>query len=234
MSDDLGQVVEQAVSAVETQQEKMLRQSEVNDIVGRAKSEAATRAVEQYKRSQQESAQSQQHSNYTQQSNDSMSEEKIRKLAGEEAARLRSEWMTEQQTRIETDAAKRIVKTFYDKLATGKDKFDDFDQVTNDVKLERFPNTVHMLAEHIDNADEVMYEISKNRSKLARIEQTSRDFPEEALWDLKRLSESIKANNAAGLVKTPRAPLSQQRSSNVGTDSGGALSMRDLKAKYKA
>lgn len=229
MSEDLGQVVEQVIPAVDIQQEKMLRQSEVNDIVGRAKSEAATRAVEQYKRSQQESQQSQQHSNYSE-----MSEDKIRKLAGEEAARLRNDWMSEQQTRMETDAAKRIVKTFYDKLATGKDKFDDFDQVTSDVKLERFPNTVHMLAEHIDNADEVMYEISKNRSKLARIEQTSRDFPEEALWDLKRLSESIKANKTASSMKSPKAPLSQQRPSNVGTDSGGVLSMRDLKNKYKA
>jgi hypothetical protein len=229
MSEDLGQIVEQATPAETAQQEKMLRQSEVNDIVGRAKAEAGARAVEQYKRSQQESQQSQQTNN----NHDAMTEERIRKLAGEEAARLRSEWMAQQQTQHETESAKRIVKTFYDKISTGSEKFDDFDQVTSDVKLERFPNTVHMLAEHIDNADEVMYEISKNRSKLARIEQTSRDFPEEALWDLKRLSESIKANKTAASIKSPRAPLSQQRSHNVGKDEGSVLSIRDLKAKYK-
>jgi hypothetical protein len=35
-------------------------------------------------------------------------------------------------------------------------------------------------------------------------------------------------------MKHANSPLSQQRPSNTGTDSGNTLSMRDLKMKYKA
>ena len=233
MSDDLGQgSVEQSIPAVSAEHsEKMLRQSEVNDIVGRAKADAASRAVEQYKRSQQDS-QPAQHTNQT--SNTEYNEDRIRKMAGEEAQRLRDEWMSEAQTRNETEAAQRIVKTFYDKIADGKDKYDDFEKVTGDLELSRFPNTVHMLAEFVDNSSDVLYELSKNRAKMARLEMTAREFPQEALHDLKRLGESIKANQSANTRKIPNAPLSQQRPTNVGTDSGSVMSMRDLKNKYKA
>ena len=232
MSEELGQVDSTpAVSAVE-HTEKMLKQSEVNEIVGRAKSEAAARAVEQFKRSQHESS-SAQHSQ-PQTHTDSMSEERIRKMAGEEAQRLRNEWISENQTRNETENAQRIVKNFYDKIASGKEKYEDFDKVTGDLELARFPNTVHMLSEFVDNSGDVLYELSKNRAKMAQLELTARDFPQEALYDLKRLAESIKANEATSKHKNPNAPLSQQRPTNVGTDSGAVLSMRDLKAKYKA
>lgn len=212
-------------------QEKMLRQSEVNDIVGKRSQEAASRAVEQYKRSQ-DSSQSpsiQSRENY------SMSEERYRQLAAEEAQKIRDQERSEWQTRSETESAQRIVKSFYDKIAAGKEKYEDFEKVTGDVELQRFPNTVHMLAEMVDNPHDVLYELSKNRAKLAQIELTAREFPQEAVHDLKRLAESIKNNESVSNRKVPNAPLSQQRPSNLGTDSGrNAMSMRDLKAKYKA
>ena len=231
MTDGIGSEGQVDVGAQEPV-EKVLRQSEVNEIVGHAKRDAAQKAVEAYKRQQsteQYQAPAQQSHN-----NEFLNEERIRKMAGEEAQRLRDVWVSEAQTRAETETAQRIVKTFYDKIASGKDKYDDFDKVTSSVKLEKFPNTVQMLAEHVDNSSEVLYELSKNRSKMAQIEFTAERFPEEALWDLQRLSESIKSNEQAGNRKTPNAPLSQQRPSNIGTDSGGVLSFKDLKQKYKA
>lgn len=229
MEDVIGQSVDTNSAPVEssTPTEKMLRQSEVNDIVGRAKQEAASKAVENYRRSQQESAPQQSYSNQ------GLSEDSIRRLAGEEAQRLRNEWVSEARTQAEADAAKRIVKNFYDKVAAGKDKYDDFEKVTGDIELSRFPNTVQMLAEHVDNSHDVLYELSKNRAKMAQIEMTAREYPQEALHDLRRLAESIKSNESVSNRRTPNAPLSQQRPSNVGTDSGSTLSMRDLKAKYK-
>lgn len=212
--------------------EKMLRQSEVNEIVGRAKQDAASRAVEQYKRSNESQYSQQQQSPHA---SESMSEDRIRKMAGEEAQRLRDQWIQETQTRSETENAQRIVKNFYDKIAAGKEKYEDFERVTGDVDLSRFPNTVHMLAEMVDNPHDILYELSRNRAKLAQLEMAAREFPQEALYDLKRLSESIKSNEAVSNYKTPNAPLSQQRPSNIGTDSrGSALSMRDLKSKYRA
>lgn len=214
-------------SAPEMPAEKMLRQSEVNDLVGRVKAEAAAKAVENYKRSQQEVQTQPSHSNY------SMSEDKIRELAGQEAQRLRDQWVSDAQSKAEQDAAQRIVKNFHDKMSSGKDKYEDFEKATSDIELHRFPNTVHMLAEQVDNAADVLYELSKNRSKMAQLEMTAREYPQEALHDLRRLSESIKNNETVGGRKSPNAPLSQQRPTNIGTDAGGVLSLRDLKAKYR-
>ena len=238
MDDVIGQSAEVGSAPVSSQapesstpSEKMLRQSEVNDIVGRAKQDAASRAVEQYKRSQE----SQQPSHDRQPQHQVMSEERYRQVAAEEAQRIRDQERAEYQTRSETDNAQRIVKNFYDKMVAGKEKYEDFDKVTGDVELQRFPNTVHMLAEMVDNPHDVLYELRKNRAKLAQIELTAREFPQEAVHDLRRLADSIKNNEAASSRRTPNAPLSQQRPSNVGTDSGkNALSMRDLKSKYRA
>lgn len=237
MDDVIGQSVDIGTAPVvnsapdaSASSEKMLRQSEVNDIVGRAKQDAASRAVEQYKRSQE----SQQSYRQPDAHSDLMSEERIRKMAGEEAQRLREQWVKESQSRSETENAQRIVKNFYDKIEAGKEKYEDFGKVTGDVDLSRFPNTVHMLAEMVDNPHDVLYELSKNRAKMAQLELTAREFPQEAIHDIKRLAESIKNNESAVSRRTPNAPLSQQRPTNVGTDPGrNALSMRDLKSKYR-
>jgi len=215
-----------------THQEKMLAQSEVNSIVGRAKQEAANRAVEEYKRTQERMAQQSQQPQ--RESSSEMGEERYRRLAAEEAQRLRDVWIQEAEQRAQEQTAQRIVKSFYDKIEAGKQKYDDFDKVTGDLELRRFPNTVQMLAEHLDNSHDVLYELSKNRAKLAQIEMTARDFPQEALYDLRRLAESIKRNDEVSGRREANAPLHQQRPSNVGTDPSGVLSMRDLKAKYRA
>ena len=208
-------------------QEKMLRQSEVNEIVGRVRQEANAK-LEELRRSQEQARQQQ-----PRESSSEMSEDKFRKLAAEEAQRLRDQWISETQQRADEQSAQRIVKSFYDKMESGKQKYEDFDAVTSDLELRRFPNTVQMLAEHLDNAHDVLYELSKNRAKLAQIEMTAKEFPQESLYELRRLADSIRKNEEASGTRQARTPLSQQRPSNVGTDSGSVLSLRDLKAKYR-
>lgn len=229
-SSDLSSAPAQSEQA-STYQEKMLRQSEVNEIVGRAKQEAAAKAVENFKRSL---AQESDGRHVSREQHQDVAEERYRRMAAEEAQRLRDQWIQETQQKAEEQAAQRIVKTFYDKIAAGKEKYDDFEQVTGDLELRRFPNIVHMLAENIENSHDVLYELSKNRAKLAQIEITAREYPQEALYDLRRLGESIKKNDEVSTRREANAPLHQQRPSNVGTDSGSVLSMRDLKSKYRA
>ena len=162
-----------------------------------------------------------------------MPESDLRRIAAEEAQTIRDQEKSEWQSRSEQDNAQRIVKNFWDKIATGKDKYEDFEKVTGDIELSRFPNVVQLLAEHIDNSSDVLYELGKDRLKMAQLEQLSYMSPRDAMVQAKRLADSIKDNEAAGRTRTPNAPLSQQRPSNVGTEAGSALSMRDLKAKYK-
>ena len=217
------EILGQPSTVVEQPTEKMLSQSEVNDLVGRVKQEAAVKAVEQYKR-QQPAPEAQK---------SGLNESDYRRMAAEEAQRLRDEWIKEAQTKSETESAQRIVKNFYDKVQAGKGKYEDFDNVTGDMNLSAFPNVVQLLADHIDNSGDVLYELGKNRLKLVQLEQLANLSPRDAIVEAQRLAKSIKSNEEVQGYKVPNSPLSQQRPSNVGTDSGGALSMKDLKAKYK-
>lgn len=217
--------------------EKLVPQSQVNEIVGNAKREAAERAVEAYKRQQ---AQSSSFSNEPRQNqsyekpNRYMSEEDIKRLTGDEIKRHLSQIEQEAAERANVEAANRVVSQFRDKVLAGKDKFQDFETVTGNVAMQYYPNVVQLLAEHVDNTADVLYHLAKNRDKLYRLESLSSHNPSDAIYEMRRLSDSIKENDELSGIKNPKSPLSQQRPSNTGTDSGGTLSMSDLKRKYRA
>jgi hypothetical protein len=236
---NLGQSTDNAVPATSmpvepTPTERTFRQSEVNDLVKRVKHEA----VEDYRRlqtNQPEYAQQKYGNTPPQQNNYSQSlpESDVRRMAAEEAQRLRDQWVSDNQARNEQEYAQKIVKNFYDKIATGKEKYQDFDQVTGNIQYASFPNVVQLLAEHVENSGDVMYELGKDRLKMAQLESLAERSPNDAVAYAKRLADSIRDNEVANKMRTPNAPLSQQRPSNTGTDSG-PLSMADLKRKYKS
>ena len=212
--------------------EKMVPQSQVNEIVGNAKREAAERAVEAFKRQQvaaEQTTQQVREQSYSR----SMSEDEIKRLTDDKIKEHFGKIEHEAQEKANAEAANRIVGMFRDKVLSGKDRFEDFESVTGNVALQYYPNVVHLLAEHTDNTADVLYHLAKNRDKLYRLEALSGHNSVDAIYEIKRLSESIKANEEGSKVRHPNAPLSQQRPSNTGTDSGGALSFADLKRKYK-
>lgn len=216
-----------------TPTERVFRQSEVNELIKKVKHEEGLKRERLYAEQPQYAEQKYGQQQSTQQSH-SLPESDIRRLAAEEAQRLRDQWIADAQSKSEQDNAQRIVKNFWDKISTGKDKYEDFDKVTGDIEYARFPNVVQLLAEHLDNSADVLYELGRDRLKMAQLEQLSYMSPKDAIVQAKRLADSIKQNETAGRMKAPNPPLSQQRPSNVGTEAGTVLSMRDLKAKYKA
>ena len=218
----------QVQETVQQQQERVFKQSELNDIVGRAKHDA----VESFKRQQQQQAPQYQQPHETHSSR-SLSEEDVKRLTGEELARQRQAWEKDSQEKAEAEAAQRIVNTYKEKIAPGKDKYEDFEAVTNNVDMRYYPNVVQLLADHVDNSHDVLYELAKNRTKLSHLEFTCAHNAPDAIYEIKRLSDSIKANEQTSQMKHANSPLSQQRPSNTGTDSGNSLSLRDLKRKYK-
>ena len=212
--------------------EKMIPQSQVNDIVGNAKREAAERAVEAYKR--QNATQHYAYEQQTQQSHSTrMSDDDIKRLTGDEIKKHFSELEKQAQERANAEAANRIVGMFRDKIAPGREKYEDFESVTGKVAMQYYPNVVQLLAEYVDNSADVLYHLAKHRTRLYELESTCAHNPEDAIYEVKRLSESIKANDESSQVKHAKTPLSQQRPSNTGTDSGQTLSLRDLKLKYR-
>jgi len=211
---------------VATPEERSFRQSEVNEIVKKAK----YGAVEDYKRLSAEQP------NYAQQKYGSdnvdrrdqhintgtpnLDENHYRKIAAEEAQRLRDQWMTEARSKSEAEQAQRIVQNFWNKISPGKEKYEDFEKVTGDIEYARFPNVVQLLADHIDNSHDVLYEMGKDRIKMAQLEQLALMSPRDAISHAQRLSQSLKDNDAAGKIRSPNEPLSQVRPSNTGTDTG--------------
>jgi len=209
--------------------EKMVPQSQVNEIVGNAKREAAERAVEAFKR-QQVQAPSEQPQN----SQRNMSDDDIARVTDDRIKQHFTKIEQEAQDRANVDAANRIVGMFRDKVQAGKEKFDDFETVTSNVAMQYYPNVVQLLAEHVDNAADVLYHLAHNRDKLYRLESLSSHNASDGIFEIKRLANSIKSNDEGSNVKNAKEPLSQQKPSNTGTDSGATLSMADLKRKYRA
>jgi hypothetical protein len=227
-----------SAQAPQASDERTFRQSEVNDLVRRTKNEA----IETYRRMQTEQPQyveqkygdSRPHS--TQIPNTQLSElpeDRIRKLAAEEAQRHVESIRQDAFNKSQTDMAQRTVQNFYNKVLPGRDTYPDFDKVALGINLQQYPNVVQLLGDHLDNAADVLYELGKDRSKLIDLEIKARNFPNDILPIAQKLSQSIKDNIAAGKVKTPNEPLSQMRPSNTGTDNG-VMSVKDYRMKYRA
>jgi hypothetical protein len=214
-------------------EERSFRQSEVNEIVKRAKNDA----VESYRRINAEQPEYAKQKYGTVNSSEAVhqgnfDELTYRKIASEEAKRHLEEVRQDALRMSQEESAKRTVQNFFAKTGKGREKYQDFDQVTGDVDLGRFPNVIHLLGEVVENSDDVFYELAKDRTKMAMLEQLVNMSPNDAIVQVKRMSKSIQDNQAALKIRHPNEPLSQLRPSNTGTDTG-ALSVSDYRKKYR-
>jgi hypothetical protein len=223
-------------ASVQTSDERVFRQSEVNDIVKKAKYGAvedykrvATEQPDYASRKYGESGLSPQH--HTQPQSMAPDEGHYRKIAAQEAQRLRDEWVQEARTKAEADSARGIVQTFWNKISPGREKYQDFEKVTSDIEYSQFPHVVQLLAQ-ADNAHDILYSFGNDRIKMAQLEYLASKSPRDAFVQMQRLSQSIKDNEAASKIKTPNEPLSKLRPSNLGTDSG-VMTVSDYRKRYK-
>jgi len=201
-------------STVEKPVEKMLRQSEVNDIIGSVKKEA-------YEKGKREAA-SQPMQQPVQQHEQTiggvsqLSDEKIRQLINEES-----------QKKTNYDTAQRIAQEFTQKMMAAKDKYPDFESTVTKLNLPQIPHIVNW-ANSLDNTADVMYEIAKYPAKFASIMTLAYTSPHLAVEEMQRLSNSIKQNEAAVKQQTPAEPLSQVKPSTTGADNG-SMSITDYR-----
>jgi len=222
----------------QTAEERTFRQSEVNEIVKKAK----YGAVEDFKRMSSEQpdyaarkyGESSPAHTPTPNPQQSMApdENHYRKIAAQEAQRLRDEWVQDARTKAEANEAQRIVQTFWNKLSPGREKYQDFDKVTSDIEYSQFPNVVQLLAQHAENAHDILYSLGNDRLKMSQLEYLASKSPRDAIVQVQRLSQSIKDNEAASKLKVPNEPLSKLRPSNQGTDNG-VMSVKDYRLKYR-
>jgi hypothetical protein len=228
-----------------TESERTFRQSEVNDLVGRAKNEA----IERYKRESSMASHNtpQNQQAYAPQPNQqqytppaphqvpNISQDEVRRLAAEETQRLRNEWAQESNIKAQEQDAQRIASEFYTKVGAGEGGMQAFEKVIQDsgVDLRSIPYHVQ-LANMVENTREVMIELANNPSKIGMIQNLididlkAGRQPNLAMAEMRRLSQSMKDNAHAKNFKAPNDPLSQMRPSTAGTDTG-ARSVSDYK-----
>lgn len=220
------------VEAVQTQpSERMFSQSQLNEIVGNAKRDAVQSYINK-NTSQQSTFQEVSRPTYT---GHALSEEDIGRIAAEKAAETiesqRKEWEQSQRQQLQDEEIKRIVSSYSQKMSVGKEKYSDFSEVVNDSVMAQFPFVVQLLSDHVENAEDVAYELSKNIYKMHYLNSVCEKDMGLGISEIKKLSGSINSNVNTSQVRTPNAPLTQQRPSS-GTDSG-VLSIKDYRNKYR-
>lgn len=219
--------------AQQSHEERTFRQNEVTDIVRRERQEA----VDRYRRLQTEqpeyAAQKYGDTGKSQpqsQSSGQVDEGYYRRIAAEEAQRLRDQWTQDAQHQSQKELAERTVQSFYGKVNVGREKYEDFDAVTGDIEFGAFPNVVQLLANYTDNAGDVLYAFGQDLTKMELLESLASRAPQSAIKQIQRLAKSLAENETAKNTRLPNEPLSQLRPSNTGMGNG-ELSVSDYRKK---
>lgn len=205
------QVIEQPVA------EKMLSQSEVNRIV-------AGRLKEQERRIQQQYAQQQP---VTQQPAQTMgginqpSQSDLQQMIRQEAMNM-----------ARMEQANKVAQSYTQKINSEMNSDPEFAELYSELNIESHPDMV-FLVNDLDNTAAVVKDMAKNPSKFAQVMMLSRGGNQQlAFKELKKLSDSIKANEIAKKQTIPAAPLSQMKPSHLSAGDG-KLTVKDFKANPK-
>ena len=210
LSQDLGQVTDSPeISAAP----KMVSQEEVDKIVHAAKMrerEKAAADIERIKSQVSSSLPSSVGGNsISKQEIELMMEAKLQKIM---------------ETAGQKAVAQKILNDFTEKMASGYDRYSDFDDKMKDLGLADIPEIVQ-LAANTDNTADVMYELANNPGKLGSFLSLCQKSPRLAVKAMSDLSKSIKDNDSAKPHVSSK-PLSQIKPNSTAVDSGSP-SVRD-------
>jgi hypothetical protein len=192
-----------------TLEEKVLTQSEVNELIGREKKNTFDKAYQKGRAEALSEPKPQQHS---------LNEEVIAKRISDEVEKK----LTEERNRV---TGEQIVYQFMDKLQQGAAKHSDFEEKVMALDLTKIPET-WTLANQFENTADIMYELANNPSKIGMLRALP---PHLAQLEMKKLSDSLKSNQEAKLRQTENEPLSQLSPSKSGIDSGDRPSIASLR-----
>lgn len=207
--------------------EKMLSQSEVNKVVGRAKAEAEQRTrrqlEEEYKKQLAELAAKQYDSN----------KKESREINADAMyQQIQERFNIEMQQKQLEQQLSNVANQYMAKVEAAKTGYDDFDEVTKDFDPTAFPQLIFLLS-GIEGAGDVVYELAKNPLKLAALDRMAEKTPKLAHNELLKLAASINVNKSAkseGQYDNAPAPLDRLTSSR-NTGSNGKPSIRDLRSQ---
>ena len=212
--------------------EKTLTQAEVNAIVAREKQAAAARARQEAEREYQQRAEQMQQQAHAPQ------QEQQRGYPTDADAdsiyqQVQERFNREMQERQFQQEMTQVANQYHAKMDYSRKNYRDFDEITKDFDPTAFPQLVYLVA-GVENAGDIIYELSKNPQKLVTLDSLAKTSPRLAQAELVRLSQSITQNNVArneAEMGQTNAPLSSLQPSRVSGSDNGPQSVRDLRSQ---
>jgi hypothetical protein len=204
--------------------EKLLKQSDVNKIVGGVKVDAYEKGQrDERARIEQERATRVNAASPppvpTQKDTVTISPEELERMIDEGATK-----------RANLERATQVVNQFAGKMQGGIEKYSDFEDVVTKLDIPNLPGHVIDWANSMDNTADVMYDLAKHPRKLTDILVLSQTSPALARDEFNRLSDSIKQNEQAVKANTSAAaPLDQVKHSTAGKDNSVIRSIDDMR-----
>lgn len=216
--------------------EKMLSQSEVNSLIAREKQAAANRARQEVEREYQQRLEQMQHQQQAQGGGQGDQREHTGPTQAEADSiyqQVQERFNREMQERQFQQEITNIANNYHAKIEHGKKSYEDFDKITENFDPGAFPQLIYLVS-GIDNAADIIYDLSKNPNKLAAIDLLAQRSPKMAHAELMKLSGSIsqnmqaKSENEQNPVSQPLSPLNPSRTS---AGSNGPMSVSDLRGQ---
>jgi hypothetical protein len=196
------------------EEEKVLKQSEVNKIVGTTRKEAYDRAMRDFELTHQQNN-VQQNSSDVPIDTSNLSAEQVKELIKQEA-----------ETRAQQIEAQKIANKFVGRLKQGDAKYDDFQSTIEPLDLVNSPYLAELVTE-VDNTEDVLYKIGKDPQIEATVRTLALTNPIKARRYVDTLSTTLKKTQESLSKKNPSEPLDELKPSNTGADNG-SMSIDDL------
>jgi hypothetical protein len=213
-------------------EDKLVPQSEVNDIVGSVRSKAYQKGYAEAEQAYQSKLanEARQKDVAPMQSSHGLSADDVRRITNEHMRELQAEQQKLHEEAIQREYTQRVCNELAPKIASASTKYSDFEEVMREADFMGETSDMLDLVNCVDNSGEVLYELGQHPSKIGALRNLSQRLKE---IEIRKISKSIKRNEeAASQGKTP-APLSQIKSTNIGS-SDGDLSVKQLRSKYRA
>jgi hypothetical protein len=214
----------QAPQTAQTQNEKMLPQSQVTKIAAsenRAGYEKARRELEAQYGIQNPAN-----------SKPSIDPEEIKRIARETYQAELKEQALKHQQMLEQQEADRVHSALAKKIEDATTKYEDFNTVVQEFDYVNELKDVLYAVNNVDNSGDVLYHLSKDPAKLKELVSDLRTpgFQRMAMKKINELSDSIRNRESAKNRELPPEPLSQLKPlRNTGN---GEMSVSDYAARY--
>lgn len=206
--------------------EKMIPQSQVSKIAAREKREAEQKTEARVRAEYEQRIAQMQQASGGQEGQTfggvQQNEAQMRQMIQQEAAKM-----------AQYDQANRIAQDYTSKVKAEMINDPEFADLYDDLNIEQHPNLV-LMVNSLDNTTAVIKDIAKNPSKFANVLMLANSGNVQlAHKELKRLSDSIKANELAKAQPQAAAPLSQLKPSNAGVGDGTDKSVSDFRKMFR-